>query len=268
MTTENKPANNPVLLECQDGVARIRFNRPAALNAINQEMSEGLRAICRELAGRKDVRVILLSGEGPAFMAGGDLARFHADTKHAAETASAIIQPLNEALTMLAAMPQLVVASVHGSVAGAGVSVMLAADLCVAATGTQFNMAYSRIAASPDASASWSLPRVVGLRKALELTLLSETFSAEEALRLGIVNRLVPAHSLANETEVLLRRLAGGPGFAYGQTKRLMRSTFEKTLQEQLDAELEAFCACARTGDFAEGLDAFFEKRRPVFRGS
>lgn len=260
--------NNRVLLECQDGVARIRFNRPEALNAIDQAMAEDLRAIFRELAGRQDLRVVLLSGQGTAFMAGGDLSRFRADKARAAETAQAIIQPLNEALVMLAAMPQPVVACVHGSVAGAGVSLMLAADLCIAATGTQFNLAYARIGASPDASASWSLPRVVGLRKALELTLLAETFDAEEALRLGIVNRVVPARSLDEETSIMARRLAAGPGFAYGQTKRLLRSSHEKTLQEQLDAELAAFSACAGTADFSEGLDAFFEKRRPVFRGS
>lgn len=260
--------SNPVLLECQDGVARIRFNRPEALNAIDQTMAESLRAICRELAGSQDLRVIVLSGQGTAFMAGGDLAQFRGDKGRIAQTAQAIIKPLNEALTMLAAMPQLVVAGVHGSVAGAGVSLMLAADLCIAAAGTQFNLAYSRIGASPDASASWSLPRVVGLRKALELTLLAETFDAEEALRLGIVNRVVPARSLAEETDILARRLSIGPGFAYGQTKRLLRTSHGKTLEEQLDAELEAFCACAGTDDFTEGLEAFFEKRRPVFQGS
>jgi 2-(1,2-epoxy-1,2-dihydrophenyl)acetyl-CoA isomerase len=140
-------------------VARICFNRPEALNAIDQAMAEGLRAICQDLAGHHDLRVILLSGQGTAFMAGGDLSRFRADKACAAQTAHAIIKPLNEALTTLTTMPQPVVASVHGSVAGAGVSLMLAADLCVAASGTQFNLAYSRIGASPDASASWSLPR-------------------------------------------------------------------------------------------------------------
>lgn len=261
-------SNSPIVFERRGAVASIRFNRPAALNAINQEMAESLRSIFQELAASRDVRVIVLSGEGPAFMAGGDLTRFQADKAHAAKTADAIITPLHQALMMLASLPQLVIASVHGSVAGAGVSVALACDLCIAAIGTQFNLAYARIGASPDASASWSLPRIVGMRKALELTLLAETFSAEEALRLGIVNRLVPAHSLADETEVLVRRLAAGPGFAYGQIKRLMRSTFDKTLEEQLDAERDAFCACAGTADFAEGLDAFFEKRRPVYHGS
>lgn len=261
-------SNSPIVFERRDVVARIRFNRPAALNAIDQEMAEGLRAICQELAASQDVRVIVLSGVGPAFMAGGDLSRFHADKAHAAQTAEAIITPLHQALLLLATLPQLVIASVHGSVAGAGVSVALACDLCIAAIGTQFNLAYTRIGASPDASASWSLPRIVGMRKALELTLLAETFSAEEALRLGIVNRLAPAHSLVDETEVLVRRLAAGPGFAYGQIKRLMRATFDRTLEEQLDAERDAFCACAGTGDFIEGLDAFFEKRRPAFRGS
>jgi 2-(1,2-epoxy-1,2-dihydrophenyl)acetyl-CoA isomerase len=147
------------------------------------------------------------------------------------------------------------------------VSIALACDLCIAATGTQFNLAYARIGASPDAGSTWSLPRVVGTRKALELALLAESLSAEEALRLGIVNRVVPRNVLEEETEILARRLAGGPAFAYGRIKRLINSSFEKGLEDQLDAEREAFCACAGTADFGEGLDAFFEKRRPVFRG-
>lgn len=260
-------SSSPILFAVRDGIARIGFNRPASLNAIDQAMSESMRSICYELAERKDVRVIVMSGAGSAFMAGGDLSRFHADKERAAQTADTLIKPLHTALMTLTSLPQPVIASVHGAVAGAGVSIALAADLCIAATGTQFNLAYARIGASPDASGTWSLPRVVGTRKALELTLLAETLGAEEALRLGIVNQVVPAHSLADETEALVRRLAAGPAFAYGRIKRLIRSSFENSLERQLDAEREAFCACAGTADFSEGLDAFFEKRRPVFRG-
>ncbi|SFV15214.1 enoyl-CoA hydratase/isomerase family protein [Pseudoduganella namucuonensis] len=260
--------NSPILYSNHGGIARIRFNRPAALNSIDEEMAKSLCRISFELANSQDVRVVVVSGEGAAFMAGGDLASFHQDKARAVCTADAIIKPLNVALTRLAALPQPIIASVHGAVAGAGVSIALACDLCIAADDTQFNLAYARIGASPDAGGSWSLPRVVGTRKALELVLLAESFGAEEARRLGLVNRVVARHGLEDATETLARRLAAGPSYAYGRIKRLIHASFDTRFEDQLDAERKAFCACAGTADFAEGLDAFFEKRRPVFSGA
>ena len=260
--------SQPILFSVENGIARLRFNRPASLNAIDAATARALYAIVDALGERSDVRVIVMSGEGPAFMAGGDLASFYQDKPQAARTADAIIVPLNAALLKLAALPQPIIASVHGAVAGAGVSIALACDLCIAAHGTQFNLAYSRIAATPDAGCTWNLARVVGPRKALELALLAEPFSAEEALRLGIASRVVPIHMLVDETATVARRLAAGPAHAYGRTKRLLRSAFDNSLEQQLDAEREAFCACAGTADFAEGVDAFFERRRAVFCGN
>ena len=259
--------NSPVLFSIRDGIARICFNRPAALNAIDEEVAKSLCNISHELANSTGVRVVVVSGAGAAFMAGGDLARFHQDKARTVGTADAIIKPLNVALMRLAALPQPIIASVHGAVAGAGVSIALACDLCIAADDTQFNMAYARIGTSPDAGSTWSLPRVVGTRKALELVLLAESFNAEEAQRLGIVNRVVARDGLLDATEALARRLAAGPAYAYGRIKRLIHASFDTGLEDQLDAERKAFCACAATADFAEGLDAFFEKRRPVFSG-
>lgn len=158
-------------------------------------------------------------------------------------------------------------ASLHDAVAGAGVSVALACDLAIAATDVRFNLAYAAIGASPDGSASWSLLRVVGLRKAMEIAMLAESINAEEALRLGIVNRVAPAPALIAETEALVQRIAHGPTFAYRRMKQLMRSSFGRSLDEQMQAEEEAFRACAATSDFAEGISAFFDKRKPRFEG-
>ena len=260
--------DSPVLLTHAGGVATIRFNRPAALNAINQELAEGLLAAVRALQEHPSTRAVVLCGEGKAFMAGGDLARFQADLAAAPHTARAIIEPLHAALALLAALPAPVLASVHGAVAGAGVSVALACDLCIAADDTQFNLAYARIGASPDGSSSWSLPRVVGLRKAMELALLCESVDAAEALRLGMVNKVVPRASLADLTEAMARRLAGGATIALGHTKRLLRASSGNTLTQQMALELAAFCDCAATGDFKEGLDAFFGKRKAGFSGA
>lgn len=258
----------PVLLRRDGAVAEIVLNRPDVLNAANLALAEAFLTVCREIAGDPGVRVVVLRGAGKAFMGGGDLAAFHADLAHAAETASGLIAPLNEAVAILAALSAPVVASLQGAVAGAGVSLALACDLIIAADNVKFNMAYSRIGASLDVSSSWSLPRVVGLHKAMEIALLAESFDAAEALRLGIVNRVVPAASLAAETEALVRRLAAGPSASYGAIKNLLRNSYGRALGEQMEAERMAFCACARTADFREGVSAFYEKRAASFIGS
>ncbi len=262
-----KNGEDPILLEQDGGIFRMRFNRPAVLNAINPQVAEAFLAACRTIAAAAGVRVVVLSGEGRAFMAGGDLACFHADHPRADETARAILTPLHEGLAILAELPQPVLASLHGAVAGAGVSLALASDLAIAADDARFTLAYSRIGASVDASASWSLPRAVGLRKAMEIAILAETFDAAEALRLGLVARVIPAEALAKETAALANRLAAGPTFAYGQIKRLLRASFDNGLRQQMAFEQEAFCACARTADFAEGVAAFMGRRQPKYEG-
>lgn len=261
--------HNPLVVLKRDGaVAEILLNRPEVLNAANRDLAETFLGVCRQIAADPGVRAVLLRGAGKAFMGGGDLAGFHADPDHADDTANGLIRPLNEAVAILAELQAPVVASLHGAVAGAGVSLALACDLAIAADNVKFNLAYSRIGASPDVSASWSLPRVVGLRKAMEIALLAENFDAAEALRLGIVNRVVPAADLPAETEALMRRLAAGPSFSYGTIKKLLRASGERDLRGQMEAERLAFCGCARTGDFREGVAAFYEKRAARFTGS
>lgn len=260
--------NPPVLLKRDGAIAEIVLNRPEVLNAADRNLAESFLAACQAIAADPGVRAVLLRGAGKAFMGGGDLAEFHAAPEHAVDTANALIRPLNAAVAILAELPAPVVASLQGAVAGAGVSLALACDLAIAADNVKFNLAYSRIGASPDVSASWTLPRVVGLRKAMEIALLAENFDAAEAQRLGIVNRVVPAADLAAETEALVRRLAAGPSFSYGTIKKLLRASLDRDLAGQMEAERQAFCGCARTGDFREGVAAFYEKRAARFTGS
>ncbi|MDO8312700.1 MAG: enoyl-CoA hydratase-related protein, partial [Sideroxyarcus sp.] len=222
---------------------------------------------CQNLQHMIAIRVIVLSGEGKAFMAGGDLASFHADLAAAPETARAMIEPLHAGLVILTELPQPVIACLHGAVAGAGVSIALACDLAIAADNTRFALAYSRIGTSLDAGGSWSLPRIVGLRKAMELSLLAAPLDAGDALRLGLVNRVVPLAELTIETEGWVQRLAAGPTVAYGKIKHLLRTSQTTQLVQQLSDEQAAFCACAKSDDFAEGLNAFFEKRQANFVG-
>ncbi|MES2256996.1 MAG: enoyl-CoA hydratase-related protein [Pseudomonadota bacterium] len=258
--------NAPLLFSVEAGVARLHFNRPAVLNAIDVPMAEALHAACRRLQHWPGLRVVVLSGEGRAFMAGGDLASFHDSLADAPATAGHMITPLHAALLILTELPQPVIACLHGAIAGAGVSIALACDLAIAADDARFSIAYARIGASLDAGCSWSLPRIVGLRKAMELSLLATTIDAGEALRLGLVNCVVPPAQLADEVAMLVRRLVVGPTAAYGRIKRLLRM-HQGRLAEHLEAERTAFCAGAADHDFREGVLAFFDKRAANFIG-
>ncbi|TKC90065.1 enoyl-CoA hydratase [Trinickia terrae] len=249
----------------RDGaIAHIRFNRPAALNAIDVLTAEGFLAACQAAADDEDVRVVVISGEGRAFIAGGDLA---AIKESPVATARALIGPMHNGIALLAAMDAPVLASLHGAVAGGGLGVALAADLAIAAEDTRFSFAYVNIGTSSDCSTSWALPRLVGMRKAMGMALLGETLDAAEALRIGLVNRVVSADALSDETGKLARILAEGPTLALGSLKRLVRDAFSRDLHGQLDAEAVAFAACAGTADFAEGVAAFFERRPARYRG-
>ena len=249
----------------RDGpIARLQFNRPAQLNALDRATAQAFAHACRELASDATVRAVIVAGSGRAFMAGGDIAELRADPTGAAV---GLIGPMHEAIVLLAEMRAPVIASLNGAVAGAGLSLALACDFAIAAENAKFTLAYVNIGASCDFSGSWSLPRLVGLRKALEIALLGERFDAAEALRLGLVNRVVPQAELDAQVLALAQRLAAGPAQSIAQMKRLMRISFEHDLRGQLDAERAAFLRCAATHDFIEGLDAFLARRPPKFGG-
>lgn len=252
-----------LLAQPEPGLATLTFNRPEAMNAMDLPLAQAFADACDRLATDRSVRVVVLRGQGKGFGVGGDLRSMQADPGIAGE----LIDAIHGGVRVLAALHAPVIASLHGVVAGGSLSLSSACDLAIAAEGTQFNLAYANIGASCDVNGSWSLPRLVGLRQALEIALLSDTFDAQEALRLGLVNRVVPAAALNEETMKLARRLAGGATFAYGQIRRLMRQSFEHSLDRQLDAEREAFIACSQTQDFREGVQAFVQKKRPVFTG-
>jgi 2-(1,2-epoxy-1,2-dihydrophenyl)acetyl-CoA isomerase len=245
----------------------LTFDRPERLNAIDVPMAVAFLRACEAIAADGAIRVVVMRGAGRAFMAGGDLNTFHSDPARGAHTARAIIDPLHAGLAILARIDAPVIAGLHGAVAGAGVSLALAADLAIAADDTRFTLAYAKIGASCDGSSSWSLPRVVGLRRAMEIALLADPLDAATALSYGLVNRVVPAANLAAEVDALARRLASGPTLAYGKIRRLLRTSFERDFAGQMNAERDAFCDSARTKDFAEGVAAFLGKRAATFEG-
>lgn len=254
---------DPVRLELAGGVARITFNRPERMNALDAATGEAFeRAVLQALAG--EARVVLLRAEGESFMAGGDLSAFRGVDDRAAEVAK-VIDPMHRALKALETSAAITVAAVQGAVAGAGMSIFLGADLGIAAEGATFNLAYARIGAVPDCGGSWALPRLVGLRRALELTLLSRTLTAGEALEMALATAVVPDEALEAEAAALAERLAAGPAFAQGRIKALLRGAVQRDYGEQLDAERAGFLEAAADPDFAEGVRAFFERRHPDY---
>ncbi len=256
-----------LILDAEGPIATITLNRPAQLNALDIEMAEAFEAAVNHLAEKPDLRVIVIKGAGRGFMAGGDLGVIQRALTEGPQIVDHIMLPLHRGLAKLAEIPQPVLASLHGPVAGAGMSVAMAADLAIAADDAKFTLAYARVGTSVDGSGSWHLPRLVGLRKALEIALLADTIDAQEALRLGLVNFVVPTADLAARTTALAERLATGPTRAYGRIKRLLRESLDRDLPAQMDAERAAFHQSMKTTDFAEGIAAFLGKRKPNYTG-
>lgn len=259
--------NSTVLLSVDGAIATVTLNRPAQLNALNDAMMFGLRDVLMQVEQDANIRVVVLKGAGKAFMAGGDVAMFHAKKDEVSSLFHELGGTFHDSIKALRRMRKPVLASVQGACAGGGLSVMLACDLAIAADTGQFTLAYARIGTSPDGGSTHFLPRIVGSRKALELALLPDTFSSQKALELGLVNWVVPEAALNAETSRIAERLASGPTCAFAHTKALINATFDRTMEVQLEAEVHAFADCASGHDFKEGVTAFVEKRKPQFRG-
>ncbi|MDO8277099.1 MAG: enoyl-CoA hydratase-related protein [Burkholderiaceae bacterium] len=260
---ENQDAS-PVILRCDGAIARIQFNRPAALNAVDVATATALRDALARIESNATLRAVVLSGAGRAFAAGGDLAVLR---ENPVQGAAALLGPLNEAAEIMARLDAPVIAQVHGVAAGAGMSLMLHADFIIAAAGTRLNLAYINLGTNCDVGASWALPRLVGLRHALAIAMLGDAMTAEEAQAMGLINRVVPAEQLQTEVDALALRLAQGPTRALGRMRRLMRESFDRDLPQQLQAEKVAFCECAATEDFRSGVEAFYARKPALFKG-
>ena len=263
--------SDPILLERFGGVATLTLNRPAALNTLDFAMMDTLVAHTSAIADDDSLRVVVLRGSGRHFMAGGDVAAFaqHLELAPSArrDLFQRAIEGLHAAIENLHRMPHPVIARVQGAAAGFGLSLVCACDLAVAADDAYFTSAYCHLGLTPDGGGTWALPRIVGLRKAMEITLLSERFDAHEALRIGIVNKVVPAPELDAAVNAIVESIVGGPVGALRNAKRLLRESQGRSLSEQLQAEAVSFAQCAATPDFVEGVRAFTGKRKPRFGG-
>ena len=256
--------SSPLLVSRQGGIVTLQFNRPEAMNALDVPTANALLAATKGIAADAKVRAVLLKGSGKAFVAGGDLATLQKDP---VQGANDLLLPLNQVLTLLQGINAPVIAQVHGAAAGAGLSLMLMCDFVLAAEGTKFNLAYIKLGTSCDVGASWALPRIVGLRHALEIALLGDTYGTDDALRLGLVNRVVPAAELEAETMKVAGQLAMSAPLALRGTLDAVNVGGECGIEEGLQYETAQFGLMFSTEDMREGTTAFLERRKPEFQG-
>jgi 2-(1,2-epoxy-1,2-dihydrophenyl)acetyl-CoA isomerase len=243
-------------------LAHIRLVRPEAANAIDLEFAQELEAAAHSLSD--GVRAVLVTADGPHFCAGGDVKAF-ARQDDLSNYLDQVTRHLHAGIVTLTTLDAPVVMAVHGAAAGAGLGLVCAADLVVAGRSARFLMAYTRLGLTPDGSSSWYLPRIVGLRRSLDLALTNRQLDANEAFKCGLVSRIVDDTVLSDEAHALARELADGPTSAYGATARLLRAALSNELPAHLDAERKTLSTQALTGDAAEGIRAFVERRPPVF---
>ncbi len=259
-----------ILFEEKDGVATISLNRPDKLNAFNGEMHEELHAALDVAALEDEVRCVVLRGEGRGFSAGADLRSEDLSRENggAPDLGEYLRRTFSPTVQKISGMHKPVLASLHGPVYGAGVGLALACDLRLAAQSASFSVAFIKIGLMPDAGVSYFLPRVVGLGRAMEMSMLGDAVDADEAQRIGLVNKVVPEDELEKETAALAGRLAAMPTVALARIKHSLYASFEADLVTVLEAEAEGQSECGYTSDHAEGLAAFFDKRAPDFTGS
>jgi 2-(1,2-epoxy-1,2-dihydrophenyl)acetyl-CoA isomerase len=249
-------------------VATLTLNRPDAYNALNLPLGREIFTAAIELDEDPDVRCVVVTGSGRAFCAGGDVKDFVDNLGRIGAHIKELTTYLHGAISRLCRSDKPVIMAVNGVAAGGGLSLALAGDLVLAAESAKFTMAYSRIAASPDGSSSYFLPRVIGLRRAMELYFTNRTLSAREAEQWGLVTRAVPDAQLMADVATLAGELAKGPTKAYGIAKRLLHQSTWESLETQMELEAQGIAACGHTEDFRAGVTGFAEKKPPTsFRG-
>ena len=252
-------------VEVDGPVATLTLDRPAALNALTVPIKVALREALESIAADREVRAVVLTGAGRAFCAGQDLAE--RDEPDAAPLEIEVRERYNPIIRALRSMGQPVIAAVNGVAAGAGASLAFACDLRIASQEARFVLAFGRIGLVPDSGATWFLPRLVGPAKAAELALVGDPVDAAQALRLGLVSKVVPGPELMSEARALAERLAAGAPLALALTKGALQRSMTIDLDQALEGEAKLQGIAGASADHAEGLAAFREKRPPRFSG-
>jgi 2-(1,2-epoxy-1,2-dihydrophenyl)acetyl-CoA isomerase len=255
-----------VLYEAKGAVAHVTLNRPEQMNAMNIDLIDGLAA-AMDKARSPEVRAVVLKANGRCFCAGGDIRKFNEFIEQGTTIPEAMPDRLHEMVEIMRDLEKPILASVHGPAAGAGAPLALACDLVIAAEEAVFNFAYARIGLTPDGSSTYFLPRHVGMKKAAEIFMTIPTYTAKEAMELGLINWVVPAAELSSKTEAIANQLSEGPTAAFGRLKKLLNATYDNTLHDQLALETKMICDSSTTADFREGIRAFLSKKTPQFTG-
>ena len=253
--------------EISGNVGLVTIYRPDAANAMSPLCAREFNHLSREIEGNRDVRAVVLTGAGKMFCAGGDLGAFAAAGDQGRSLLLEMTGDLHLGLSRMARMPAPVIAAVNGTAAGAGFSLVMSCDLAVSAAGAVYTMAYTRAGLSPDGSSTYYMPRKIGDRRTRELMLTNRVLSAEEALDWGVVNEVVADDQVVERAMALATELASGPTGAFGRVKELLNQTFDNGLETQMEFEARAIAARIETADGKEGIDAFFNKRKPQFIG-
>jgi 2-(1,2-epoxy-1,2-dihydrophenyl)acetyl-CoA isomerase len=259
----------PVTYTVADGVATITLNRADAMNSLDVATKVALRDAVTEAAGDQAVRCVVLTGSGRAFCVGQDL-KEHIEILRS-ESSDALFRTVpehyNPIVTAVATMPKPVIAAVNGVAAGAGASLTFACDFRILADSAGYNLAFTGVALSCDTGASWTLPRLVGQAKAMELLYFPRTIKASEALELGLATKVVPDGDLEGEVATLATHLATGPTVAFGAIRRSVANSAGRGFEESLEFEAEMMALTGGTRDHEQAVAAFVAKEKPTFEG-
>ena len=263
------PMNLETMTFERDGaVAIVSLNRPDAANSLNGLMSEELVKVATHCDSNPDIRAVVLTGKGKMFSAGGDLHSFAAQGEQMSEYMRYATAGLHVAISRFARMNAPYLVAVNGVAAGAGFSMAITGDLVFAAESAKFTEAYTKAGVSPDGSSTWFLPRLVGHVKAMQLILLNDVLSAQQALEWGLINEVVPDEKLMSRVLEVAHQLAAGPTLAFGETKRLIADSHSNTLETQMELETRAIAGLARQSEDARNaILAFTRKQKPEFKG-
>jgi 2-(1,2-epoxy-1,2-dihydrophenyl)acetyl-CoA isomerase len=253
-----------ILFSVDNAIAKIKLNRPEVLNSFNMPMAKELQAALDECRDNKAVRCVLITGEGRAFSAGQDLS---AAIAPGTEIKQIVREQYNPIILKLRELEKPIVCAVNGVAAGAGASIAFACDITVAALSANFIQSFSKIGLIPDSAGTFFLPRLAGLQRATALAMLGDKITAQQAMEYGLIYKVFPVESLMTETEKIATQLALMPTKGLGYTKRLLNASLHNNLHEQLQLEEEIQDAAAKTYDYNEGVKAFLEKRKPIFKG-
>lgn len=264
------PVFKTISLDLQGAVARIMLNRPDNANGMSMELIQEFAAAanwCQEAANEQRIRAVVISGEGKIFCAGGDIHSFRAFGDDISDEIARLAGHLHDAISLFVRMNVPVITAVNGAAAGAGFSLAMIGDIVIAGHSASFMMAYTAIGLSPDGAATYTLPRLVGRRRANELILLNRRLSAEEALQWGLITRLVADEQLMDEAMALAKRMAQGPTKAFGTVKFLLNQSDDNSPEQQMVLEARHLSQLSASADGQEGIRSFLEKRKPVFSG-